>query len=392
MSLEPEAPVDVCPSAPASGDHGSETSDSIDVIPWRRYYAAVSAVLSVVAGVFLLVELRRVVAWLIVAGFFAVVLAPAIELFERRFHTRRGLAVTIVVMLTAIGVIAVIVAIAIPLIRHASDFATSFSGYVNEARRGRGPLGGMVRRYNLDRWADEHQDQIQNVTNQLGSNSLRLLRAAGGVVISTLTILVLTVLLLLQGRKLVDNLLALIPRRRREVVRRAGADCARAVSGYVAGNLIISVIAGAASYVCFWVAGVPFKEVLALWVGFADLIPLVGATLGAAPAVIVAFLHSVPAGIGVLVFFIVYQQFENHVLQVTIMARTVRLNPLAVFVSVLAGVELFGFLGALLAIPAGGAVQIVVREIWDLRQGSQLSDQQDEDSAVEPPGTIADPT
>ena len=250
----------------------------------------------------------------------------------------------------------------------------------------------MVRRYNLDRWADEHQDQIQNVTNQLGSNSLRLLRAAGGVVISTLTILVLTVLLLLQGRKLVDNLLALIPRRRREVVRRAGADCARAVSGYVAGNLIISVIAGAASYVCFWVAGVPFKEVLALWVGFADLIPLVGATLGAAPAVIVAFLHSVPAGIGVLVFFIVYQQFENHVLQVTIMARTVRLNPLAVFVSVLAGVELFGFLGALLAIPAGGAVQIVVREIWDLRQGSQLSDQQDEDSAVEPPGTIADPT
>ncbi len=392
MSLDPEAPVDVCPSAPASGDHGSETSDSIDVIPWRRYYAAVSAVLSVVAGVFLLVELRRVVAWLIVAGFFAVVLAPAIELFERRFHTRRGLAVTIVVMLTAIGVIAVIVAIAIPLIRHASDFATSFSGYVNEARRGRGPLGGMVRRYNLDRWADEHQDQIQNVTNQLGSNSLRLLRAAGGVVISTLTILVLTVLLLLQGRKLVDNLLALIPRRRREVVRRAGADCARAVSGYVAGNLIISVIAGAASYVCFWVAGVPFKEVLALWVGFADLIPLVGATLGAAPAVIVAFLHSVPAGIGVLVFFIVYQQFENHVLQVTIMARTVRLNPLAVFVSVLAGVELFGFLGALLAIPAGGAVQIVVREIWDLRQGSQLSDQQDEDSAVEPPGTIADPT
>ena len=111
----------------------------------------------------------------------------------------------------------------------------------------------------------------------------------------------------------------------------------------------------------------PFAEVLALWVGFADLIPLVGATIGAAPAVLVAFLHSVPAGIAVLAFFIIYQQFENHVLQVTIMARTVQLNPLAVLLSVLIGVELFGFLGALLAIPAGGALQIVVREIWQTR-------------------------
>jgi len=128
-------------------------------------------------------------------------------------------------------------------------------------------------------------------------------------------------------------------------------------------TVIISVIAGGASYACLRVTGVPFPEVLALWVGFADLIPLVGATIGAAPAVLVAFLHSVPAGIAVLAFFIIYQQFENHVLQVTIMARTVQLNPLAVLVSVLVGVELFGFLGALLAIPAGGAIQIVVREI-----------------------------
>jgi predicted PurR-regulated permease PerM len=378
MAVDQGVPLEPYPSARS---RAVSTADGQGTeIPWRRYYAAVFAVLSVVVAMFLLVELRRVVAWLVVAGFFAVVLAPAVELFERRFRLRRGLAVGVVVTLTTLVVLGVIVAIAVPLVRQASNLATNFSDYVNEAQQGRGPLGGLVRRFHLDQWAQDHQAEIQNFTDQLGSNSLRLVRAAGNVAISVLTIYVLTVLVLLQGHRLVDGVLGMIPSRRREHVRSTGRDCARAVSGYVTGNLIISVIAGAASYACFSVAGIPFKEVLALWVGFADLIPLVGATLGAAPAVLVAFLHSTPAGIGVLAFFVAYQQFENHVLQVTIMARTVRLNPLAVLVSVLVGVELFGFLGALLAIPAGGAVQIVGRELWHLRHGGQLDIVEDDPS------------
>jgi predicted PurR-regulated permease PerM len=85
--------------------------------------------------------------------------------------------------------------------------------------------------------------------------------------------------------------------------------------------------------------------------------------------VLFSFLHSVPAGITMVIFFIVYQQFENHVLQVTIMSRTVKLNPLAVLLSVLVGVEVFGFLGALLAIPAAGILQVVARDIYDDRYG-----------------------
>ena len=91
--------------------------------------------------------------------------------------------------------------------------------------------------------------------------------------------------------------------------------------------------------------------------------------MAAVPTIAFAFLHSVPAGIIMLIFFIVYQQFENHVLQVTIMAKTVKLNPLAVLVSVLMGVELFGFLGALLAIPVGGIIQVIARDIYDERRG-----------------------
>ena len=137
------------------------------------------------------------------------------------------------------------------------------------------------------------------------------------------------------------------------------------MTGYMFGNVLISIVAGVTSYVALFVAGVPFRGVLALWVGFADLIPLVGATLGAVPTIAVAFLHSVPAGIGITLFFIVYQQFENNVLQVTVMSRTVALNPLLVLVSVLVGVELLGLLGALVAIPLGGIIQVVGRDVWE---------------------------
>jgi predicted PurR-regulated permease PerM len=137
----------------------------------------------------------------------------------------------------------------------------------------------------------------------------------------------------------------------------------------MAGNLLISLIAGLAIYVWLRALFIPFALVLALWVAFADMLPLVGATVGAIPAVFVALLDSPASGIATLAFFIVYQQFENHVLQTSIMAKTVKLNPLGVILAVLVGVELAGLLGALLAIPVAGAAQVIARDVWDERQG-----------------------
>ena len=130
----------------------------------------------------------------------------------------------------------------------------------------------------------------------------------------------------------------------------------------------------------------PFAGLIALFVGIADLIPLVGATLGGAVAVIAGFIHSVPAGIAVLVFFVLYQQLENHLLQPLIFARTVKLNPLTVIIAILIGVELMGILGALLAIPVASMIQVILRDVWDHRRG-QLKDEptvgEDREPAVE---------
>ena len=142
--------------------------------------------------------------------------------------------------------------------------------------------------------------------------------------------------------------------------RAIGRDVYRTVGGYVTGNLLISLIAGTLTTIVLLALGVPFAVALGVIVAILDLIPLAGATIAAILIGTVAFLHSITAGIIVVVFFIVYQQLENHFLQPVIYGRTVQLSPLAVLVAVLIGAELAGILGALGAIPVAGAIQVIL--------------------------------
>jgi predicted PurR-regulated permease PerM len=136
-------------------------------------------------------------------------------------------------------------------------------------------------------------------------------------------------------------------------------DIYRTVGGYVTGNLLISLVAGVLTAAVLRIMGVPFAIALGLIVAILDLIPLAGATIAAILVGGVAFLHSITAGIVVVAFFIVYQQFENHVLQPVVYSRTVQLSPLIVLISVLIGAELAGVLGALGAIPVAGSIQVL---------------------------------
>jgi len=183
------------------------------------------------------------------------------------------------------------------------------------------------------------------------------------------TIFVLAYLMVLQGPKIVDGFLSLYDEDTAQRISRVGADCARTITGYLSGNLLISVLCGVLTYAMLVITRVPFAAPIALFVAIADLIPLIGATLGAVVAAAAAFLQSLPVGIAVVVFFIVYQQLENHLLQPVIYARTVKLNPLAVVLAILIAVELAGILGALIAIPVAAMIQIVVRDVWDHHRG-----------------------
>ena len=319
-----------------------------------------------------LLALGPVVAYLVVALFFSIVLTPPVDVLVRKAKMRRGLA-TLLVFVAGLGILAgLMYAFISPIVDQAQNFADDLPQYVDDAQKGEGTIGELVKRYNIDDYIRDNQDKLQDWLQNLGTPALDVLRRIFTTLFAAVTVLVLTFLMLLESPKLTQGALNVIPITYRARVKRVSEDAARAVSGYVFGNLLISMIAGAAAWIVLAIAGVPYAGVLALWVAFADLIPLVGATLGAVPAVLIAFLHSVPAGIVVVVFFVAYQQFENHVLQVSIMSRTVDVNPLTVLVSVLVGVQLFGLLGALLAIPAAGVVQVVARDLWENRSARLL--------------------
>jgi predicted PurR-regulated permease PerM len=116
------------------------------------------------------------------------------------------------------------------------------------------------------------------------------------------------------------------------------------------------------------VLGVPFASLFGAWVAMVDLLPLVGGLLAGVPTVAFAFLHSTQAGIVAAIVFLVYQQIENHILNPVIMGKTVRLNPMWVLIAVLAGAQLAGFLGALLAIPLAGAIKVIGRDVLGERR------------------------
>ena len=338
-------------------------------VPVRTILAAILMVLGTFVGLLVIRELARVISWLVVAAFLAVLLTPVVDFLQERLHFRRALATLTVFVLAFVLISAMTFTFARPLVREASNFADNLPRFVEDAQNGRGRLGEMVQRYNVESFVEDNQDRLRSAVRDLGANSLSLLSSVANTVFAGLTILVLTFLMIMQGPQMTRTALGLVAPGNRTRVRRIAADCAKACSGYMAGALLICTIAGTATFVFLTIMGVPFNGVLALWVGFSALIPLIGATLGAIPTVLVAFLHSTPVGIATVIFYIAYQQVENNFIQPTVMSRTVNLNLFAVLVAVLSGVELFGLLGALLAIPLAGMIQVVARDLWDDRRG-----------------------
>ena len=187
-------------------------------------------------------------------------------------------------------------------------------------------------------------------------------------IVGTVTVAFLTFFMLLEGPAWVERFYGLLKPESQPRWRKVGHDIYRQVGGYVTGNLAISVIAGSLATIALLILGVPFAVALGLVVGLLDLIPLVGATLAAIIVVAVAFLHSPTAGIVMIVFFVLYQQFENHVLQPLVYHRTVALSPLVILISVLIGAELAGVLGALAAIPVAGAIQVLILDFLRARR------------------------
>ncbi|MGC4773159.1 AI-2E family transporter [Micromonospora sp. DT44] len=300
----------------------------------------------------------------VIALFLAVGLNPAVVRL-RTWGVPHGLAVAVVALTVVLLLCGGIVALVPPIVTQSGQFIDQIPSLLDELRRNP-TVNDLAERY----------DVVERV--QGAANADTIGRALGGVlggaqlifgtVFRTLTVLVLTIYFLAYFDKLRSLGYALVPRSRRERAALIGDAILTKVGAYMVGALSIAVLAGATTFVFALIVGLPYPFALAVVVAVTDLIPQIGATLGAVIVSLVGFAADLPTGIACAVFFLVYQQVENYLIYPKVMRRSVEVNEVAALLAALLGVALLGVVGALIAIPTVAALQLILREVVLPRQ------------------------
>jgi predicted PurR-regulated permease PerM len=335
----------------------------------KRTVVVLAVATAFAAGVWLFLEVRQIVLWLVIAAVLAMALEPAVGWLARH-RLKRGLAAVLVSVAAIAIVVGVVVVLAVPLVNQARQLSDNLPGYIHDFTKPGSPFAGLETRFHVVERLKALAPKALSLLAGAGTPALHALRTTFTVLAAVISILTMTVLLLIEGPRTWEWALALMAERSRPVARDLGSHLLGSVGGYVRGNLLISLIAGVAAYIAMLIVGVPFALPLAVAVAVLDLVPLIGATLGAIICVIVGLAAGgwLP-GLILAIYFIIYQQVENNLIQTTVYSRTVALSPLAVLVATLCGAAVAGIVGVLLAIPVAATVVVAMVELRALRTG-----------------------
>jgi len=359
--------------------------------------ALLTAVL-VLGALFLLWKVRTFIGWFVISLFLAAALNPAVNWLERRHRlVKRPLAIALTYLGVGVALIFV-VGIFLPVLVDQINGLTKFVATVANAPEGPTEyLKGLAKDNGLGGLFQRFSDQIAQLRQQLGDLLRNLFSASGqiavglaGFVAALATVLTLTFFLLLGSERYVNAGVGFFPEAHQPLVRRLLTQSAGAISGYITGNLAISVICGVTTFVVLLILGMPYAAPLALLVAVLDLIPLVGATLGGALLVIVGLFVEPWKAVVLLVYIVVYQQVEGSVLQPLVYSKAVQLNGLVILIALLVGGQLLGIPGALLAIPVAEIIRIVVTELLAYRRMRQEAEEPAVASSPSTPSEVAD--
>ncbi len=340
----------------------------------RTVLVVLLTALALLGALYLLYELQQIVRWAIIALFLAVALNPLVDRLSR-LHVPRALAILVVYLLLLAALAGIGALVFPPLVSQARQFGAYVAHVVRQPGGANAALQSLADRYGLGGYLNSLRGQASALPGRLSVAAGPLLSVTQGIITSVtalISILLIAFFLLLDGDRFIAAGLSLFAAERRPRLRRLLERSAGAVRGYITGNLLISLIAGVAAFAGLKILGIPYAVVLSLVVALFDLIPLVGATLAGIILVIVAFFVSPIKALILIIYFIVYQQVESNVLQPLIYGRSVDLPPLVIFLAVLAGGELLGILGALIAIPIAEIIRIVGAE-WLVSRRAQTA-------------------
>jgi predicted PurR-regulated permease PerM len=331
-------------------------------LDWRTSVVAVVAVLGLFALFQVVQSARQTLTWIVIGSLLAMALNPLVVAVGRRLHLRRGMAVgTVLVGLIAFGAAAVLL-LGPPALREAQSVSSDIPHVTQEL--GDVPfIGATLRKNDVPAKLDQF---LRDLPTRLGQDDEPVVTAVqavlGGALAALMTVLV-TVALLLDGRRVLRGVRRLVPHEHRDRFDRATSVLYRTVGRYFAGSLLVALLAGLNVLVVGLVLGVALAPLAALWTSLTNLIPQIGGFLGGSFFVLLGFAHSPTAGVICLVEFLLYQQLENHVIQPTIVGEAVDLSPPITMMAALVGASAAGVPGALVAVPLLGAAKVLALEL-----------------------------
>ena len=387
------------PASPgAEGDSTDPEVAKADAVVIQKHEPTLRGIVRVVATVvasaialYLIYLLRTPLGWLCVATFVAVSVAAPVGLLER--HMPRGAAIALVYLTLVLIPIGIGVILIPPAVTAGSDLVNDTPGYVqdlNDTVQNNDTLRGLNEDYDL---VGKLEDVANNAAGSLDNVATTLADIGAGLISSLFalfTIIVMSIFLVSRGHVWIRALLRTRRPEEAEAIDKALGRMAIAVSSYVGGALAQATIAGIVAFIVLTILGVPAPLALAVIVAILDLIPLIGATIGAFLVALVTLFNDFPTDTIIWVIFaIAYQQFENYVVQPRIQSRAVALDPFVIVVAAIFGGTLLGIVGALLAIPVAAAGQIGVREFMLYRRGEldRMGGDLDEGLPLDGPGS-----
>ena len=360
------------PAGSGEPDPGADGQPRLHPAVLFRWGAFASlGVLATLAAAAAVYTARGVLIRAAIALFVAISLDPAVRWLVKR-GVRRGVAVTIIFVIVLALTAAFLMSVIPAMVSQFRGLVGDLPGYLNQLQDRSSRYRALSDRYNLTK---QIQSVISGLPSRLGSGLFGLTGRIFGALFSTLTVLVLAIYFMADLPRLRHGLVRLFPRARRDQMGRIADVVIDKVGAYMIGNILISLVAGLAAFVCFTALGVPFSVPLAFVVALTDLIPMIGATLGAIIAVVLTLFTSKlwPTTVLVALFFVVYQQIENYLIAPRILRSTVNLSAVAVLVAGLIGATALGLVGALMAIPVAAAMRVLLTEQLEARDAAEAN-------------------
>jgi predicted PurR-regulated permease PerM len=311
---------------------------------------------------------RGILIEVLIALFIAVSLDPAVRLLNR-WGIRRGWAVVVILLITT-GIVAGFLVSVIPSMVHQFQVLIhDFPGYVKTLQERSPSFRRISDRYHL---TTKIEDLLASLPGRVSTGAITVTRRLFGALFSTLTVVVLTIYFMADLPRLRQSAARLFPKAHRSEVAKITDVMVDKVGAYMIGNLAISLFAGLATFVTFTALGLPFAVPVGFAVAVFDLIPMIGATLGAIVCVGVSLLTSNiwPETVVVVIFFVGYQQLENYLIAPRVQKQAVSLSAAAVLLAGLIGATVLGLIGALMAIPIAAALKVIFGERLALRDAA----------------------